>query len=159
MPQNFVYCYHLKLAMGMPSAIPRTTMGTVVTPAGVTSTCTSGSERMLDYALMSSGLQTTLEESAADLAVPWKPHCGIKLVLSTELDMATVRMVQPAPPLLRGPPLADEAKLECTWEEATQFALELATPPSAAAIADATLTSTTADAPSTYVERVCISHM
>ena len=50
--------------------------GQVVTPVGVSYTCSAGQKRMLDYWLCSDTARPFFTNERA-VVVPWKPHCGI----------------------------------------------------------------------------------
>ena len=52
--------------------------GVIIRPAGMTITCTSGKGEMLDYAVVSTCLQTAVTLSQARYS-PWKPHVGLEL--------------------------------------------------------------------------------
>ena len=72
--------------------------GKVATPAGTTFTCTSGSGRLLDYAVVKANCRELVELGIDGQGV-WSPHMGVTCSLRVEVDKVWVTSVVRALPI------------------------------------------------------------
>ena len=93
-------------------------------PVGLTATCqtSGGSASMIDYFLVSSCLVPVISVQPV-FDVPWKPHIGLRLSISSsprEVVAPVIRSPKPLPPL----PLSEEGDHvldERVWQQAVSF--------------------------------------
>ena len=66
-------------------------------PSNVEHTCTKGSCRMLDYLVVSSIMFPLIKSVLAVSDVPWEPHYGLEVELTTEPASVWIRSLDAVP--------------------------------------------------------------